>query len=54
VKKIQREGRAWRKVHKPDKQRSGVKQGYVMSPKLFFNIIDWIMKKVTDNKTGIT
>jgi hypothetical protein len=34
---------------------SGVKQGCVMSPTLFVIIIqDWIMKKVTDNRTGIT
>jgi hypothetical protein len=33
---------------------SGVKQGCVMSPMLFLIIIDWIMKKVTDNRTGIT
>jgi hypothetical protein len=32
---------------------SGVKPGSVMSPTLFL-IIDWIMKKVTDNRTGIS
>jgi hypothetical protein len=41
-----------RKVHRPDKYRGGEQQGSVMSSTLFL-IIDWIMKKVTDNRTGI-
>jgi hypothetical protein len=33
---------------------SGVKPGCVMSLTLFLIIIDWILKKVTDNRNGIT
>jgi hypothetical protein len=33
---------------------SGVKQGCVKSPTLLLIIINWIMKKVTDNRTEIT
>jgi hypothetical protein len=33
---------------------SGVNQGCIMSPTLLLIILDWIMKKVTDKRTGLT
>ena len=33
---------------------SGVRQGCIMSPILFLISIDWVMKKMTDSKRGIT
>lgn len=32
---------------------SGVKQGCILSPTLFLILVDWIMRKVTDDRTGI-
>ena len=33
---------------------SGVRQGCIVSPILFLIAIDWVMKKTTDSKRGIT
>jgi exonuclease III len=40
-------------LSEPINIETGVRQGCVMSPILFLMVIDWVMRKTTDNRTGI-
>lgn len=48
--RIEHEGKLTQKI----KINSGVRQGCILSPLLFIIIIDWVMERTADNRTGIT